>query len=546
MHAEEMKNRVMPIITKIFKIFASEDEVDILLRNVERFSVECHDYVQGNSDEYASPEQASAAFVLKWLEAIRTGLPNLSKNAKDLLEYLVEYVISIGTTMIYSSAEPLHLSDLILFFEEALEEADMSICASTNVDFCKKARMSAVVTSACDTIPYAVYPAMKAQADLAQTNSLAHLEMYNNLRPHNFDRFAGKPIIRSFFENETYKFQPYFKNVDIKYSYQACLAGMIPKGGMRTEVSRNIDKEQAAAASFGDFLRRCQRAHKNHESFESFLEFFEKEFERTHIFEAIEKLFFDRNKIDDEINFCNGQIAKAETAKFEIEAYFDYLEEKKQSAKSSNQDVSVSAVARTSGVSQASTTVTQYPVVVEPDAVRADAKNLDSLFKFYQELSLIEKKRFLQEISLNMILQAGAIYIQQPILDNESEPGSIVGTPRNQAPLRAGSLVPGVSKIFEVSELSSRSIYSEGNSTSRTNERRRKSRAESLTAEAQTDQEKAPSPPRSAGFFAKSDAGSNDNSRSNRSNIYPEIAVEVDEIDALDDCVNHVPFQIKN
>ncbi|MDP3704370.1 MAG: hypothetical protein Q8R24_00490 [Legionellaceae bacterium] len=412
-HASEMKKRAMRVITDDHGLFASEDDpVDIFIRNIISVFIECHDYEQTNPGSCASVELATAERVTEWLTTPPHGLRNLPIEIAQLIHYIAGYIIPLGTTMVYSPISTMDLSALYQLFETASVQADIPICDPSNAELIKKIQIAAIITGVCDKTPAAILNVVKRQTDCEETNSLAHLEQYQKLKPHHLEQHADKPLMRVFFENTKHPFQAYYPHEEDRYNYQAFLLALIPKLGMQIEFSvakskEHDQREGDPATTLGDFIKTCQGEHKNrdknHKSDLDFLTDFELEFERNNIAHIVESLFFSEDKINKEREFCLSQVDGLLQAEHQI---IDCLQ---------------------------SHLIAWEQQIINPTAPMTDAENLEALYQFYLSLSVLEKKRFIQEIALNMILQAGAIYLEQPHLQaSRSESNTPINTPRNQ------------------------------------------------------------------------------------------------------------------
>lgn len=405
-HASEIKKRAMRVITEDLGLFSSkEDEVDIFLRTIIGFIIECHDHEQTNPGLYDSVELATAARVTEWLTTPPSGLPNLPSELINLIQFLTGYLTPLGTTMVYSPISTMDLSALYTLFETTSSEAGIPIYDNSNANLIKKIRIASLITGVCDKTPAAIFSVVKRQTDSEETNSLTHLEQYQKLKPHQLERYTGKPLIQAFFENTVHPFQAYYPSKEPKYNYQAFLMALIPKLGMEAEFSVTKTEERDNATSLGDFIKHCQTEHKNcHKHHKTDLEFltdFELQFEQNNLVQAVEALFFNEAKIKKEKEFCLSQANGLMQVHAEIT---DFLK---------------------------SNLAFHMQPLIDSTVPMTDKDNLEALYQFYLSLNASEKKRFIQEITLNMVLQAGTIYLEQPTLEADSEAGTpIETTPR--------------------------------------------------------------------------------------------------------------------
>ncbi|MDP3562834.1 MAG: hypothetical protein Q8R83_11730 [Legionellaceae bacterium] len=421
-HASEIKNRSMAVITHDLGLFASKtDHFDIFLRTIIRFIIECHDHEQTNPQHYGSVEQATAARITEWLTTPPLGLPNLSNHLKNAVHFLSEYITSLGTTMIWSPISTMDLSYLFKSIEQLAHEADIPVIDESNIDFVEKIRMSALITGICDKTPAALLPVVKRQSDLPQTNSLSYLNKYYKIKPHQIEQYAEKSLFQVFFENTEYPFIPYYPHESLQYNYQALLMGLPSKLGMEVEFANLKEQEHNDAVALGNFIKYYQRVHKlfeaNSETRSDFFRELELAFEQNNVVKLVENLFFSREKITKEINFSMSQTMNLELAKSEISVFL---------AKQKNNNPTPSPGLFFS-----------YSERITPDELinstvpATDAANLEALYQFYLGLPAAGKKRLIQEMTLNMVLQAGTIYLEQPRSGTSSEAATPIDTPRS-------------------------------------------------------------------------------------------------------------------
>lgn len=339
----------------------SVNNLALFLRSLSRFAIECHDYIYERSPNYGSVEQATAARLTEWLTDEQLGLPSLSPLLESLLALINDYIITLGTTMIFSFKETMDLSELFILFEAA---ADSSIDVdSPNAAFFKMLKSIAFITGVCDKAPIAIFKVVKMQADDNRTNSLSNLQ--SNL-PY-------RPLIQSFFEQIGYGFQPYYKYKDIKYSHQAFLMAVVSHICMRAEFSK--------VSKFRRFISSCQNAHKmGFDEPGGFFNFFEEKFIEHNIATLVEEFFLSKELIDKEKSFCTSVVSD--------------LRFKQERVTDSNPDA-------------------EQPLI-DPEVLLVDANNLGAFYRFYISLSPSEKILVTKELTLNVILQAGAMYLEKP------------------------------------------------------------------------------------------------------------------------------------
>jgi hypothetical protein len=411
-HAVEMKNCAIPVITKDLGIFASEDDkLDIFMRDTISVAIENHDRIQGDPGKYPSVEQATAALVTQWI----TGMHKEERNFPDficqIIEYVVEYIITISTTMIFSKTDAMDLSELFLLIQNAAFESGLGSIHETNKEFFLQVRTSSLIVATCDTVPCSIIPAVRRQAETQRTNSINHLALYHVAKPHT----SIGSVIKHFFENELLNFVHYSADFSKEISQQAFLRGKIPKIGMLIELSRNDLQNCGHAKSLGSFIRFCQNQYVESDSFNEFIDVYEENF-TAEIVTALKELFLNREKINHEKNFCLSQVEKIKKIAEEVRSYQE---------KYGN-----------------------FGEIINHDTPSIDADNLEGFFVFYEALNEASKLRLIKEVALNMVMQAGLIYVTVPSLEEvTAEYDFLIETPRDFSVTEGANLKPATISI---------------------------------------------------------------------------------------------------
>ncbi|MDF1757456.1 MAG: hypothetical protein P1U74_04080 [Legionellaceae bacterium] len=421
-HAVEMATRAQLIYKHSLGIHSGTGIVDTFLRSIHEFAIECHDYIQGSPQKYPTVEQDSAALVIKWLTTGPYCLTNLSPDVLDLVIHQIQSTISIATTKVFGKEATYDLTSLRFIFEKVFIDNNIPIHDISNTRLCDKTRTISDSVNLCDTVPYAVRAVVQHQADDERINSYQHLLRYSSLKS-NTEEVPSSPIMKEFFDNPKYKFRKYFSGLDSKYDKQAFLMGLIPKLGMRLEFARKNDLLEGSASIVGDFIRKCQSYYGSDHNYNDFAGYFDREFDINSVDQAIEEILLAPDddgslypkKIRDEHDFSISQYEGAKKAAKGIE---DYKRKYCLSTASSGDNDSVDAP------------------IVEPDAILADADNILAFYDFYKELSPSDKNGLLKEISLNMVLQAGTIYLEQLDFSSlssnaQSKSGGVAASIRN-------------------------------------------------------------------------------------------------------------------
>lgn len=410
MHAHEVKVRVMAIINEDLKIYCSDSDFDVFMRNIIALAVECHDLIQGAvAADGATVEKRSADLVLSWLNS-EEGLGVLPDDVMQILRYLIYYVIPIATTIAFSVNKPMDLTSLLNLFETYFKKAGLITYHPDNQRFCKITKLIANIIGCIDTIPYAMLQSNIRQCLLSAGSSFAILGEYRLAIPYAKVRFNEGGILHRFMRTKLKKY--FSKNVSNQYDYQAFLTGLVAKIGMRVELANGETVEGSYAKLLGAFIRNMQFQYLQSSNLRSFLQLFDREFEEYFLGNSVDILFMRDKKIQAEKEFVNSNYERACLTRMYIDDYISSEMERR--------------------VEEGSACPIQPfdMIIIDPKAIRADAENIESFFNYYKGLRRIEDKlRLVKELTLNIVTQVGATYIKKPATQNLLDPQNSITFP---------------------------------------------------------------------------------------------------------------------
>lgn len=215
-HAAEIKIRTLRAIQQL-RLFQDSTLIDDFIQKIVSLAVECHDLIQKNAGDFASVEQASATEVLKCLDSVLDMPPSIRRFVK----LIVEKVIVLGTTMIYSPTHIMDLSQLYFLFKEKAAEAAIIPSPSAIMT---RLNVIMLLTGICDKAPSAIYQVVQHQLASKDANSLANLK-------YNFTNI----LLEDFFSSP--HFTPYFDDGTEEENRQAFLMSIVPHISMRCELA---------------------------------------------------------------------------------------------------------------------------------------------------------------------------------------------------------------------------------------------------------------------------------------------------------------------
>lgn len=398
-HGVELKARSMQVITQDLEMYNTDSDYDVFMRNLLSFAFEAHDYFQIKEDgKYATVEEKTADTIINWLSG-EDGFPQLSAEVSSWISYQITYMIPIATTIAFSLRSPIHLTKLLGFFEKACEQAQVSVCAPSNLISCLDTQLIAHIIGCMDTIPYAMCNVVKRQTNskiLATDVYLTKLRVLNSIENN---EAVPMSIIKEIIFSEG--MQLYFNGESPNCNFQAFAISLVSKLGMTIELA-NLSKNEVIkekAILIGNFIREMKSLYSNVQNIDFMIKNFNNIFDERDIGGALEILFLREENIAIEKDFAISNLGRACIVNRIVELYFN------QGKK--NTHVESKCFIEKYDASE----------IILPNAILADANNIVKFFQGYQKLSANDKKLALKEITLNLVIQAGRVYLKHPYLE---------------------------------------------------------------------------------------------------------------------------------
>jgi hypothetical protein len=233
-HALEIRERTM-LMLQILGVFPESDADSAFLKDIISFMIEFHDEEQINKGSSMSVEEATVEHILGWLN--KALALNTRPQLKELLAFIANRVIVLGTTMVFSPIQTVDLSDLYLLIEDSAIQAEMIVIDPSNRVLNKITTAAMLMTGICDKNPAALPAVVNNQASDARTATHSLLNKY----------LKAPLLIDEFFNHAS--FSPYFKDLGpcSIIDYQAFFITFTPHLSMRTELSAKAKPELAHA-----------------------------------------------------------------------------------------------------------------------------------------------------------------------------------------------------------------------------------------------------------------------------------------------------------
>ena len=362
-HALEIRERTM-LMLNVLGLFPDLEEGNTFIRDLISFMIEFHDEEQINKGPFMSVEEATVDHILTWLH--KPLQLDTRPQLKELIAYLANRVIILGTTMIFSPLHTLDLSELYLLIEDSAIEAELVVIKDSNRPLDKLAKAAMLVTGICDKNPAALPAVVTEQASNVDISTLMLL---NNC-------FKAPLFMEQFFA--TAAFKPYYKEDGTcsAVDHQAFLMTLTPHLSMRTELSAKAKPELASALI--SFIADC-RLEFNILNEVDFILWFNQEFTKRSMAIVVPELFF--TAIASEVSFSRSQL-----------------------------DGLKSTLARLKQYKLINEADTSFVEILVPER---DALNLSAFDLFYRSLDRDNQLTLLKEMLITVVLQAGAIYLKQ-------------------------------------------------------------------------------------------------------------------------------------
>lgn len=371
-HAMEIKNRTMHVCKQL-NLLNSTSKRDRFLRNIIAFMIEFHDFIQSAKPPHN--ELTTAVEIMFWLK----GALNLAEHPaiEKLLTFIANQIIVLGTTMIFGGRETTDLSELYLQIKEAALAAG---CFPAGLPLTELGRIVEVITlivGVCDKNPTAIREIANLQYSDSSTDSA------RIVRAHYSEH--GVPsalVIERFFRGST--FLHYFSD-EHYLNVQRFLIIIVPHMSMCGELCS--EENRVHAHTYTNFINECRKKMRRLPD-AAFKEWYATEFDRQEMATVITKLFL--NNIASEAAFSRKQIGGLTFVKNKLTELLALMEP---------------------------AILFEEDSFIKPSVPEIDARNLEALKLFYDDLAAEDKVTLIQELLLVVILQAGRSYAEQSLLD---------------------------------------------------------------------------------------------------------------------------------
>ncbi|MDI1352519.1 MAG: hypothetical protein PSV35_07085, partial [bacterium] len=377
-HALEIKNRAMYIITNLLNIFPPHIHENQFLNALISFLIEFHDQELIECGSFNSIEEMTAHQLIEELDSaiLLKSHPQL----KVLIEFLADRIIVLGTTMIFGLQQTTDLSEIYLLMESELSDSEFMSTHPSNMNLIKAIETVMLITGVCDKNPAALFTVVERQ------QRDRHLETFSLLKKV----LQHSSLLEQFFHS--HYFVPYYtkEGASLALNIQTFLITLPPHLGMSAELV-GYSKAQSIR-SLIEFIALCRNTY-SYRNQKDFQVWYSRAFSILNIASLIDDLLF--KNIEGEINFSLSQKSGLKFAQKQLisKGYLNPIAEAHS--------------------------------FIEVTVPEKDAQNLKGMRLFYQHLNHFEKLQLLEEVALALILQAGALYPQQPIHKYASQLDSI-------------------------------------------------------------------------------------------------------------------------
>ena len=245
-HALEIKVRTMHVLTQQLALLTADDDKSIFLREIASFLIEFHDHEQKVRGQYDSVEQATADRATTWI-ASAFNFPQRAPHFIPLIALMADWIIVLGTTMVWGAASTMDLSELYFLFDDAITKAGMPTAHASNQPLIDLLGVIALVTGVCDKNPASFAPLMETES--LEINVLACLQ-----------RDAGEPsILQRFLCPTDHSFPLYFQHASKRAERQAWLTTWVPHLNMRAEIAVSDAAVTTDAINLIELISICQQ-----------------------------------------------------------------------------------------------------------------------------------------------------------------------------------------------------------------------------------------------------------------------------------------------
>ncbi|HBI22578.1 MAG TPA: hypothetical protein DDY37_08405 [Legionella sp.] len=400
-HALELKVRAMHVLTKQLDLINSHSEIDVFLREIASFLIEFHDHEQKDRGLYTSVEQATAARATEWIvDAL--DLSHRAPKLVPVIEIFADWIIVLGTTMVWGPTSTMDLSELFFLFDEATVQAGMGEHHISNHRLLQLLAVRALVTGLCDKNPASIAPLMEYEAD--QMNVLASLSHY-----------VHESIIIQRFLTSDGSLLPYFHHAPILANQQAWLTTWIPHLNMRAEICVADPSVSNVAIEFIQLLSSAQEIRAAGMNAAELSHWFCLKNSHGEVQKMLESLFFLERNRDTEVNG-----SKQTSVVSGIQGEINFSKSQAKSLIFASQKIPELLFLLDRRIQEQ----TMVSLGIEPTVPLTDAQNMEKFGQFYFSCSEAEKAQLTQELFFVSVLQMGTEYALRPELSYQ-----VVSTP---------------------------------------------------------------------------------------------------------------------
>ena len=380
-HALEISIRARKVMDKM-GVLTKNDVISRFLRAVINVMVQFHDLEQQDKGIYNSVEEATAARVSCW---IKTSMSLSDEPELNLLvDFIVDHIIVLGTTTIYSLTRTMDLSELFLELKSVaicagwLTNDALSVDLPINPDskagliHCMDAVM--LLVGICDKNPTAIYDVVVQQEEDKAISTLFLMKDY----------FKTPLYIEQFFTQGGFS-HVFNKGSTDAINQQAFFMAVIPHLCMRAELC--AVERQVNANQFMHLISLVRAARASILDNDAFMRWFNSVCRKHDMNRVMSAIFFEC--IDSEINFCKSQ-----------ERGLVFV---------ANKLIAM----RFSPKSPAGAASGHFEPLINSQVPVGDANNLRALGIFYDSLNESGQEALTRELLFAVIMQAGEMYAKK-------------------------------------------------------------------------------------------------------------------------------------
>ncbi len=383
-HAKEMNFRSMKAAQEL-ELFTKPSSLLCPLKELVAFIIECHDYIQGKPGDaalnhYATAELATAAAIKSWLFSHEKILNNLPQALLVCIDFMIDHMIVLATTLIFSEKKPQHLATIYALIEEQALRANILTPDVSNALLLNEIRTMDIIIGTTDVFAACIKAIINQKIAQQETHSWPNLTSF----------FKSQPIVLHDFFNSLF-FVPYYLPHEHQQNHEAFLMSNVPHLQMSAELkiikpsSKIISHQQHMLSDQAHriitFIQKSQKLYQDNAT--EFKCFVDQWLNDSTLQEAVINVFF--NHIDAEIAFISSLIPLI-----------------------SNNEKTL----RTLGH--------PYPLI-DSTTIQTDVKNLQGLAAFFRQACKITQIQLIKELLLNAVFQEGLMYVCSPIIHKKQQ-----------------------------------------------------------------------------------------------------------------------------